>query len=101
MNVPPPIGRHVATAWIPAHLLNVGLTHVTAVLNTPDPFQAHCTVERAVSFNVYERFGDHNSARGLYARDFPGAVRPRLRWETRRAAERVSVPADAPAAGRG
>ena len=84
LRVPPAVGRHVTTAWVPPHLLNVGITHVTVALNTPDPFETHCSVDRAVSFNVYERFGDDDTARGLYGRDFPGAVRPRLRWDTRR-----------------
>lgn len=84
LRVPPTVGRHVATAWVPPHLLNVGITHITVALNTPDPFETHCSVDRAVSFNVYERFGDDDTARGLYGRDFPGAVRPRLQWDTRR-----------------
>ena len=84
LRVPPAVGRHITTAWVPPHLLNVGITHVTVALNTPDPFQTHCSVDRAVSFNVYERFDDDDTARGLYGRDFPGAVRPRLRWDTRR-----------------
>jgi lipopolysaccharide transport system ATP-binding protein len=85
LRVPPTAGCHVTTAWVPPNLLNVGITHVSVALNTPDPFETHCTAERAVSFNVYERFGDNDTARGLYSRDFPGAVRPRLTWETRRA----------------
>jgi lipopolysaccharide transport system ATP-binding protein len=92
LHVPPALGRHVTTVWVPPHLLNVGISHVTIALATPDPFEVHCTVERAVSFNVYERFGDTGTARGLYSREFPGAVRPRLRWETRRS---VGVDQDA------
>jgi lipopolysaccharide transport system ATP-binding protein len=84
LNEPPPVGRHVATAWVPAHLMNVGITYVTAVLVTPDPFEVHCTVERAVSLNLFERFGAAVGARGLFARELPGAVRPLLRWETHR-----------------
>jgi lipopolysaccharide transport system ATP-binding protein len=84
MRVPPAVGRHVTTAWVPPHFLNVGITHVAIALNTPDPFERHCTVDRAISFNVYEQFGDDGTARGLYAREVPGAVRPLLRWETRR-----------------
>jgi hypothetical protein len=88
MRVPPPVGRHTTLAWLPEHLLNVGIVYVTVALATPDPFAVHCTAERAVSFNVFERFGAEDTARGLYSRDFPGAVRPRLHWETRR----VSAP---------
>ena len=87
LRCPPAIGRHITTAWVPSNLLNIGITHVSVALNTPDPFETHCTVDRAVSFNVYERFGDDDTARGLYGRDFPGAVRPRLHWDTRRSVD--------------
>jgi lipopolysaccharide transport system ATP-binding protein len=84
-RTPPPIGRHVTTVWVPRNLLNVGITHIAAILATPDPFEVHCHVRRAVSFNVFERFSaDDATARGLFSRDFPGAVRPRLQWDTRR-----------------
>ena len=97
LRVPPAVGRHVATAWVPPHLLNVGITHVTVALNTPDPFETHCAVDRAVSFNVYERFGEDHTARGLYGRDFPGAVRPRLHWDTMRSdGDGVALSATAP-----
>jgi len=56
--------------------MNVGIVYVTIALATPDPFAVHCTAERAVSFNVFERFGAEDTARGLYSREFPGAVRP-------------------------
>jgi hypothetical protein len=36
---------------------------------------------------VYERFDVDDSARGLYGRDFPGAVRPRFEWDTVRSVE--------------
>jgi len=84
MTIPPPTGRHTTTVWVPSNLLNVGMTHVAATLATPDPFEIHCHVQRAVSFSVTERFDDKATARGLYSRDFPGAVRPRLQWDTRR-----------------
>ncbi len=77
------IGRYAATAWIPPNLLNIGLMHVTLVMVTPDPLEEHIFIERAVSFNVHETDGAINTARGLYARNFPGVVRPLLTWETR------------------
>ena len=99
MRVPPAVGRHVTTAWVPQHFLNIGITHIAVALNTPDPFERHCSVDRAISFNVYERFGDDGTARGLYGREVPGAVRPLLRWETRRSvADTLAV--TGPAQGR-
>lgn len=83
MAVSPQIGRYRATAWIPPNLLNVGVTHVTVVMATPDPLERHCSVDRAVSFHVMERFeAVRQTARGLYGREFPGVVRPKLQWDT-------------------
>jgi lipopolysaccharide transport system ATP-binding protein len=75
-------GRYRAIAWVPPNLLNVGVLYVTVVLVTPDPLVRHCVVERAVSFHVYEGPEPDGTARGLFAREFPGPVRPRLTWET-------------------
>ncbi|MFN8633091.1 MAG: ABC transporter ATP-binding protein [Chloroflexota bacterium] len=90
IRVPPGIGRHTATAWVPANWLNVGIVYVTVALHTPDPYETHALAERAVSFNVYERFDGGDTARGLYSRALPGAVRPLLQWETRRASGEAS-----------
>jgi lipopolysaccharide transport system ATP-binding protein len=79
----PEIGRYTATVWIPPNLLNVGLMHVTVAMATPDPLERYVQIERAISFNVHEIEGVSNTARGLYARDFPGVVRPLLTWETK------------------
>ena len=38
---PPPIGRHTTTAWVQPHLMNVGITHITVALDSPDPFETH------------------------------------------------------------
>ncbi|MBR8826626.1 MAG: ATP-binding cassette domain-containing protein [Gomphosphaeria aponina SAG 52.96 = DSM 107014] len=78
----PQCGRYLATVWLPPNLLNIGLMHVNLVMVTPDPLEEYVFVERAVSFNVHETDGVQNTARGLYARDFPGFVRPLLTWKT-------------------
>jgi lipopolysaccharide transport system ATP-binding protein len=83
MHVGLPPGRHATTAWIPPNLLNAGVLSVTIEMATPDPLERHCRIERALTFHVTDPIdGDPESARGLYGRDFPGVVRPRLRWET-------------------
>ncbi len=74
------VGRHRARAFVPANLLNDGIHRVSVVLVTADPLVRHETVERAISFSVFERAGNQQVARGRYARRFPGAVRPMLRW---------------------
>jgi lipopolysaccharide transport system ATP-binding protein len=79
-----PRGRHTTTAWIPPHLLNAGVLSVTVEMATPDPLERHCRVERAITFRVTDPIDDDpGSARGLYGREFPGVIRPRLRWETK------------------
>jgi lipopolysaccharide transport system ATP-binding protein len=78
-------GRYRTTAWIPPDLLNEGSLFVSVCLCTPDPLERHCLVERAVSFRGFDRVEattSRESPRGLFARDFPGVVRPRLHWET-------------------
>lgn len=80
-SLPEP-GRYKLIAWIPANLLNIGLMHVTVVMLTPDPLEEYQIIERAISFNVHETQKVKNTARGVFARDFPGVVRPLLDWET-------------------
>ncbi len=81
------VGRFRAVAEIPANILNEGLHFVTIALVTADPLVRHEQVERAVSFSAYEtdglQFGE--SARGNYARAFPGYVRPKLEWRLEKA----------------
>jgi lipopolysaccharide transport system ATP-binding protein len=85
MQVIKPPGRYVSRAWIPANLLNSGLVYVTLAVSTPGPqLERHFVVERAISFHVHDVFKIEETARGLYTREFPGAVRPKLEWETQR-----------------
>jgi lipopolysaccharide transport system ATP-binding protein len=80
-----PVGRYVSTAWIPGNLLNTGVVYVTLAISTPGPaLERHVVLERAIAFNVVDVFEIESTARGLYTRNFPGAVRPLLKWETRR-----------------
>jgi lipopolysaccharide transport system ATP-binding protein len=75
-------GQYKSIAWVPPNLLNIGVLYVNLVMVTPDPLEEHIFIEDALSFNVHERTGDFLTARGSYARDFPGYVRPLLTWET-------------------
>ena len=84
LNAPPTTGRFAATAWVPKNLLNTGLVSVSVNLVTPDPLIRHVAVEDAITFFVREGAEPANTARGLYGREFPGAVRPLLKWETLR-----------------
>jgi lipopolysaccharide transport system ATP-binding protein len=76
-------GRHRATAWLPAHFLNTGAYSVGISLVGPEesPMRRYVQVGEALSFVAVE--AQHGGARGILPREFPGAIRPRLDWETR------------------
>ncbi len=76
------LGRYRTTARIPGNLLNDGVHRVSVVLVTADPLIRHETLDKIISFSIFEREGAglDQVARGRYARRFPGAVRPKLSW---------------------
>ena len=75
-------GVYRAVAWIPANLLNEGLTAVDAELvSLAAPKLYHHAQERnAVSFHVQDP-GEGDSARGLFTGQVRGVVRPLLDWD--------------------
>ena len=80
-QTPMPAGEHVATAWIPANMLNEGFTSVdVGVFSAPGTkFTAHSSESNAISFYVYDP-GEGDSARGLFTGRLRGVVRPLLEW---------------------
>jgi lipopolysaccharide transport system ATP-binding protein len=82
MRGPSRPGRYTTVAWIPPNLLNTGLLYVTISIVEPDPLIGHAQVEKSISFNVYDDADSATSARGSYGRPSPGAVRPKLEWQT-------------------
>jgi lipopolysaccharide transport system ATP-binding protein len=80
---PTPPGQYVAIAWIPPNLLNEGRHVVDAEiikLEIPKP-EPQATAYEAVAFHVYDP-GEGDSARGLFAGQWRGAIRPLLEWTT-------------------
>lgn len=75
-------GVYRATGWIPANLLNEGLTAVDVELvSLAAPKLHHHAQERhAVSFHVQDP-GEGDSARGLFTGQVRGVVRPLLDWD--------------------
>jgi lipopolysaccharide transport system ATP-binding protein len=74
-------GEYVATAWIPANLLNEGIYSAdVAVCSIAAPKLHHHVQERsAVAFHVHDpMLGD--SARGIFTGQWRGVVRPLLEW---------------------
>jgi lipopolysaccharide transport system ATP-binding protein len=83
---PSPQGDYVATAWIPGNLLNEGLVTVDAAVCSIDSpkLYHHASFHEAVSFHVQDP-AEGDSARGSFAGQWRGVVRPLLEWTCDRA----------------
>jgi lipopolysaccharide transport system ATP-binding protein len=78
---PSPPGEYVSTAWIPENLLNEGSVIVEAAICSLDfpKLEHHAAVYEAISFEVLDP-GEGDSARGNFAGQWRGVVRPLLDW---------------------
>jgi lipopolysaccharide transport system ATP-binding protein len=76
-----PLGRYVSTAWIPGNFLAEGTMFVTAGLTTLHPDQKQFVERDIVAFQVVDSL-DGDSARGEWAKNVRGVVRPLLQWTT-------------------
>ncbi len=77
-----PAGCYVSTAWIPGNLLSEGTLSVICSLLTLNPDTVQFVEESTIGFRVVDAL-DGESARGDYAKEIPGVVRPLLKWETK------------------
>lgn len=79
-------GEYVSTAWIPGNLLNEGSILVEAAICSIDfpKLEHHAAVYQAISFEVLDP-GEGDSARGVFAGQWRGVVRPLLEWSVERA----------------
>jgi len=79
----PEPGEYVSTAWIPGNLLNEGLISVEVAICSlgVHKLRTRAGSRDAVSFHVHDP-GEGDSARGLYAGQWRGVVRPMLDWTT-------------------
>ncbi|MDT4898860.1 MAG: lipopolysaccharide transport system ATP-binding protein [Acidobacteriota bacterium] len=77
-----PEGRYLSTARIPGNLLSEGTLFVGAAISTMSSTTIHFYERDAVAFQVIDSL-DGDSARGDYAGQMPGVVRPMLQWSTR------------------
>jgi lipopolysaccharide transport system ATP-binding protein len=78
-NRPHQTGRYCATCWIPGNFLAEGRITVRASVCTHNPDLVHATEWDAVAFVVSDE-SEADGARGEFAREFPGVVRPLLEW---------------------
>jgi lipopolysaccharide transport system ATP-binding protein len=76
-----PKGFYSSKVEIPGNLLAEGLVIIDCQLLTLNPDTEVFIATRAVSFTVVDNM-DGDSARGDYAKDIPGIVRPKLAWTT-------------------
>ena len=73
-------GRYVARVWIPGNLLPDGIFTVSLALFLPNPLDILIHEHNQLSFEMYTDFSKP-TARGNYAEEFPGIIRPLLNWE--------------------
>jgi lipopolysaccharide transport system ATP-binding protein len=78
---PTPPGEYVSTAWIPGNLLNEGSVIVEMAICSIDfpKLEHHAAVYEAISFEVLDP-GEGDSARGNFAGQWRGVLRPMLEW---------------------
>lgn len=76
-----PKGTYTVTAWVPGNLLSEGSFFVNAAMITVEPQIKQYFERDAVSFRVVDSLEGH-SARGDWAKEILGVVRPLLEWET-------------------
>ena len=74
-------GRYLSTALIPGNLLSEGTLFVSPVISTFSSHTTHAYGPDAVAFQVIDTL-EGDSARGDYAGQMRGAVRPLLEWTT-------------------
>ena len=74
-------GDYAVTAWIPGNLMNEGSVIVEAAICSIDfpKLEHHAAVYQAISFEVLDP-GEGDSARGAFAGQWRGVVRPLLDW---------------------
>lgn len=72
-------GEYTAITWIPGNLLNTGIYFVsTAIFNHLNQI-IHLHEKDILLFSIHETF-DELTARGMSPGDFPGVIRPLLKW---------------------
>ncbi|MBC2709791.1 MAG: ABC transporter ATP-binding protein [Desulfosarcina sp.] len=74
-------GRYISTVHIPGNLLAEGMLFITCTLLTMNPDRVQFMERTALAFQIVDSV-DGDSARGDYAKNIPGIVRPMLQWTT-------------------
>lgn len=73
-------GSYKSTVWIPGNLLPEGIFSISVAIFLPNPVDILIHEHAVLSFETYTDFSKL-SARGNYADEFPGVIRPLLQWD--------------------
>jgi lipopolysaccharide transport system ATP-binding protein len=76
-------GRYRSRLEIPGNFLSEGMVSLDVAISTMDPVIVHLWERGLLTCHVVDN-GEGGTARGNYAGEFPGAVRPMLPWKTER-----------------
>ena len=78
---PRPVGRYIIKATIPGNFLSEGTHYVNCHVMTLNPDRVIIREPGVIAFTVVDNL-EGDSARGDYAKNMPGVVRPLLEWTT-------------------
>jgi lipopolysaccharide transport system ATP-binding protein len=76
-------GIFSAKIFLPANFLAEGLHLVGVAIMSYNPYFVHFHEEEAISFSVVDKL-EESKARGNYGGNFPGIIRPVLKWQTQK-----------------
>ncbi len=76
-----PKGRYTSRVHIPGNLLAEGMIFINCTLLTVSPHKVQFRERSALAIQIVDSL-DGDSARGDYAKNMPGIVRPMLEWTT-------------------
>lgn len=73
-------GKYKITVWIPGNLLPESIFSINVAIFLPNPVDVLIQEKGVLSFEIYTDFSKL-TARGQYADNFPGVIRPLLKWD--------------------
>jgi lipopolysaccharide transport system ATP-binding protein len=74
-------GIYRSTLTVPGNFMSEGMFSVDVAISTGDPVIVHVLERGLFSFRIHDP-GEGDSMRGMFAGPIPGAIRPKLPWET-------------------
>lgn len=76
-------GIYYAKVFLPANFLTEGLHIVSVAIMSYNPYTIHFHEQDAISFSVIDKLEEEN-VRGTHGGNWPGIIRPLLKWETKK-----------------